>query len=322
MKEFYTRQEVAELLGISKATVYHYAKQKKIKKIHDPHRIIREARYEPKEVLELAEERKRNQPTGIRPSKLAKKLGVSVQKIYALINENNLEVDVIPVGDERTIYSIPEDKAQWIEKELVETAPLRGTRLEYYEPNYDVALYQKFQAPSGQVVRITRNKENEWGFELSSRSWISIEQGRMKNQFKPAYSIHHKSGPLKGYTDFELPIDSHHTYDFLDFVYQTWGVENIRLREHETFLALSVKSRKSISIPTTLDMQAIVPYIVSGKVYQLEETWIFESGYTRTTVEIPSKMADDIREIAKKRDISMSEVVELALAAQLDSLKL
>ncbi|WP_418789868.1 helix-turn-helix domain-containing protein [Peribacillus frigoritolerans] len=38
--EWYTQQEVAGLLGVSKATVYHYAKQKKIIKIADPIEFI------------------------------------------------------------------------------------------------------------------------------------------------------------------------------------------------------------------------------------------------------------------------------------------
>ncbi|MFE4077025.1 helix-turn-helix domain-containing protein [Peribacillus sp. YIM B13477] len=42
--EWYTQHEVADLLGISKATVYHYAKQKKILKIVDSHHS--EAQYE------------------------------------------------------------------------------------------------------------------------------------------------------------------------------------------------------------------------------------------------------------------------------------
>ncbi|WP_336864682.1 helix-turn-helix domain-containing protein [Peribacillus frigoritolerans] len=39
--EGYTQKEVADLLGVSKATVYHYGKQKKIIKILDPHRFIK-----------------------------------------------------------------------------------------------------------------------------------------------------------------------------------------------------------------------------------------------------------------------------------------
>lgn len=36
MNEWYTQKEVAERLGVSKATVYHYAKQGKIRKMADP----------------------------------------------------------------------------------------------------------------------------------------------------------------------------------------------------------------------------------------------------------------------------------------------
>jgi len=74
LKDWYTRQEVADILGVSKATVYHYAKQQKIIKIADPHRLIREARYMQGEVDALAAERQRNQPMGLRPSELAKQL--------------------------------------------------------------------------------------------------------------------------------------------------------------------------------------------------------------------------------------------------------
>ena len=54
MNEWYTQKEVAEKLGVSKATVYHYAKQGKIRKIADPHRLHREARYYKEEVDRLA----------------------------------------------------------------------------------------------------------------------------------------------------------------------------------------------------------------------------------------------------------------------------
>ena len=63
MNEWYTQKEVAERLGVSKATVYHYAKQGKIRKIADPHRLHREARYYKEEVDRLAMEREEH-PTG------------------------------------------------------------------------------------------------------------------------------------------------------------------------------------------------------------------------------------------------------------------
>jgi predicted DNA-binding transcriptional regulator AlpA len=59
-------QKMEKRLGVSKATVYHYAKQGKIRKIADPHRLHREARYYKEEVDRLAIERE-NYPTGMRP---------------------------------------------------------------------------------------------------------------------------------------------------------------------------------------------------------------------------------------------------------------
>ena len=66
MNEWYTQKEVAERLGVSKATVYHYAKQGKIRKIMDPHRLHREARYYKEEVDLIAMERKNIQRVCVR----------------------------------------------------------------------------------------------------------------------------------------------------------------------------------------------------------------------------------------------------------------
>ncbi|MBO0587578.1 MULTISPECIES: helix-turn-helix domain-containing protein [unclassified Sporosarcina] len=153
MNDWYTRQEVADILGVSKPTVYHYAKQKKIIKIADPHRLNREARYRREEVDALAVERKQNQPTGLRPSELAKQLGVPATRIYTIIKDNTLPVDVILLGDEGKGYSISEELADRIQKEVARTMPIRGTRVEFYDSKHDIALYQRFIAPNGQHMR-------------------------------------------------------------------------------------------------------------------------------------------------------------------------
>ena len=316
MNDWYTRQEVADLLGISKATVYHYSKQKKIIKIEDPHRLIREARYRKEEVDALAEERKRHQPTGLRPSELAKQLGVTTQRIYALIRETDLPVDELPVGDERTIYSIPEETAEWIRQEIKRTASVRGTRVEFYDAKFDIALYQCFRTQQGQDIRVLRNEKQEWGFYLQSRTWIPYSDGIQALQYKPAYSIHQPNGKVRGYTDFILPKDRQESFDFLDFVYQVWGIENIRIREQEMHIAVSIKSgaiELPIPVPETLTENMIKKFLVLGEVVIDEGEWTLFSGYRRTTFDLPSNMLDELQEISKAKDLSMSEYVEAAL---------
>lgn len=316
LNDWYTRQEVADLLGVSKATVYHYAKQKKIIKIEDPHRLIREARYKKEEVDVLAEERKRHQPTGLRPSELAKQLNVATQRIYTLIRETDLPVDELPVGDERTIYSIPAETAEWIRQEIEKTTSSRGTRTEFYDAKFDIALYQCFRTQQGQEMRVVRNHNQEWGFYLPSQTWIPFSDGINIFKYEAAYSIHQANHSIKGYTDFSLPKDEHETFEFLDFVYQVWGIENIRIREQDSCIDLSIKSGETslpIPVPETLSETTIKKYLTLGDIVIEEGEWTLVSGYRRTTFDLPSNLLDELRETAKEKNLSMSEYVEAAL---------
>lgn len=314
MRDWYTRQEVADLLGVSKATVYHYAKQKKIIKIEDPHRLHREARYEKEEVDLLAEERQRNKPTGLRPSELAKQLNIPVQRIYTLIRETELPVDQLPVGDERMIYSIPEETAAWIGQQINHTNSGRGMRVEFYDTRYDIALYQLFKSANGQELRVVRNDEQEWGFHLPSGTWIPYADGRDIFHYEPIYTIHHQNIAVKGYTDFSLPKNDADAFLFLDFVYEVWGIENIRIREEVTAIKLSIKSgEREVLIPLPIPSEKIQTFIEQGD-YIIEGTqWLLISGYRRTTFDLPSQLLDDLREYAENNYVTMSEVVEAAL---------
>ena len=143
INEWYTQKQVAERLGVSKATVYHYAKQGKIRKMADPHRLHREARYFKEEVDRLASEKEQH-PTGMRPSEVAKQLGLSVQSVYKYIKDGTIKAVKVLFGDERTNYVILEE-AFLAAKELFHSLGSgRVRKNEYYDSNYDIALFQYF----------------------------------------------------------------------------------------------------------------------------------------------------------------------------------
>lgn len=313
MNDWYTRQEVAELLGVSKATVYHYAKQKKIIKIEDPHRLFREARYEKEAVDALAEERKRNTPTGWRPSQLANELNVSTQRIYTLIRETDLPVKQLPAGDERMVYSIPDETAAWIRKQIENTTSSRGTRVEFYDARYDIALYQLFKTDNGKSMRVVRNAKQAWGFQLPSGTWIPYADGRDIFQYAPAYTIHQENQTVQGYTDFILPTAHSVTFEFLDVVYESFGIENIRIREQAQHIALSIKSgvwQMTAEVSASLIQTVLDEMLVSGKVLITENEWNLISGYRRTTFDLPTDLLDQLRDVSKEEGMTMSEYVE------------
>lgn len=319
--DWYTRQEVADILGVSKATVYHYAKQGKIIKIEDPHNAIRGVRYQKEEVDNLAIERKRNQPSGLRPAELAKELGIPLPRIYAIIKDNDLPVDKIPLGDEMTGYSISEELADWIRKEVKRVMPARGTRLEYYNAQQDISLYQLFTTKSGQPRRVIRNDEQEWGFFLPSQTWVSYLDGINLYHYKTAYPIHQKNMSINGYTDFVLPKNQEESFYFLDFVYEVWGIENIRLRELEKTLELSIKSgvkEISIPLPESVSYEVILSFLVSGDLLINEDSWNLVSGDRRTTIEIPLSLFNAVQGITKDEGITFSDYIERLIREELE----
>lgn len=315
---WYTRQEVADLLGVSKATVYHYAKQKKIIKIEDPHRLHREARYEKEAVDILAEERKRNTPTGMRPSVLAKELNIPVQRIYTLIHETDLPVEQLPSGDERMIYSIPEETANWIRETVQKQGVTRANRVEFYDLKHDIALYQLFKTANGQEMRVIRNEDDEWGFLLTSGTWIPYADGRDIFGYAPTYKIHQENEPVKGYTDFIIPITDENGLLFLDFIYTHWGIENIRVREQHQKLYVSIKSgTREVKDEPPFEEEQLASYLSGGDIIIEGTHFTLLSSTRRTTFDLPSEMLEELRNQASEEGITMSEFVEEALKEKL-----
>lgn len=306
------------MLGISKVTVYHYAKQGKIRKVPDPHKTRKEALYFPEEVDILAKQKQDIQVEGFSTTSLSKKLGISQQKIYQLIKENNLLVHEVPHGDERIRYVIPEETAEWMKAELERTAPARGIRSEFYDSSLDIALYQLFTSSDRLDTRIMRNDDGEWGFYSSSRSWIPYEKAVQQYGYKPTYQIHRPLLKVTGYTDFILPKDNGLSYLFLDYIYLRRGIENIRLREHDEHLALSVKSgpmQVTDSLPAVLTETVIRSFLEggAGDVLFQEDDWLFISGYRKTSIELPVKVLNALHELSTKEQQTTNELIEQAV---------
>ncbi len=319
-KDWYTKNEVAEKLGISLGTVYHWAKQGKLSKIEDPNTNIREARYLKEEVDALHGKLQENRPDGIRPSSLARQLKVPVSKVYNIIRENNLPVNEFPIGDERTGISIPEELIETIHNELKKSLPKRGTSAEFFNYHYDIALFQRFTTPNGQDIRVMRNEKSDWGFYHQSRTFIPYTTGISEYRYIPTYLIHQKNIAVKGYVDFILPKDSNESFDLLDFAYEHWGVENVRLREQDLYIEFSIKSgvrQVSAPLPESLSLATIEKYIHAGKVQVDGEEWTLVSGSQNFMLDLPEDLMKLLRKAAKRENISMSGYVESVLDEKL-----
>ncbi|MDW7616660.1 helix-turn-helix domain-containing protein [Peribacillus simplex] len=313
--EWYTQKEVADLLGVSKATVYHYGKQKKIIKILDPHRLHKEARYEKAEVDRLVYE-KQSLPTGMSPNDVAKKLGLSVQSVYKYIQDGSIKAKAVPYGDERITYVISETAYQEAEKILKPTETKRPKKNEYYDSKKDIALYQRFHSSKIPEARVARNEENVFGFYLPNiQKWLTYEEGMKSYTLKPSYSIHQSTLDYKGYVELQVPKNEVVFYPFLDYLYEIWGMENIRIREQNETVLLYVRAGEKPLLSEVFGIADILPFLINGEIYQVENTLIIRSLYRKTSFELPIELLDKISKIAELEEISISKWIELKLSS-------
>ncbi|MDV7767640.1 helix-turn-helix domain-containing protein [Peribacillus sp. CSMR9] len=313
--EWYTQKEVADLLGVSKATVYHYGKQKKIMKILDPHRLHKEARYEKAEVDRLVYERQ-SLPTGMSPNEVAKKMGLSVQSVYKYIQDGSIKAKAVPYGDERITYVISESDYHEAEKSLKPSETQRPKKYEYYDTKNDIVLYQRFHSTKIPEARVIRNEENVFGFYLSNiQKWLTYEEGMKNYALKPSYSIHQPTLDYKGYVELQVPKDEVVFYPFLDYLYKNWGVENIRMREQDSSVLLFIRAGERPLLPDMISIADILPYLTNGEMYHEDDTLILRSPNRKTSFELPIELLEAISDLAEQEGISTSKWVEQKLSS-------
>lgn len=311
--EWYTQKEVADLLQVSKATVYHYGKQKKIIKIQDPHRLHKEARYEKGEVDRLVYE-KQSLPTGMSPNDVAKKLGVSVQSVYKYIQDGLIRATAVPYGDERTVYVISETAYEEAAGVLKPSESQRPKRYEYYQPGQDIVLFQKFHSNKVPEARVTRNEQNEWGFYLANiQKWLPFEEGIREYQLESVYPIHQTTLEYNGYIELEIPKDVVVFYPFLDYLYETWGMENMRLREQDNNIMLFIRAGQKPFTHKGFLVGDILPFLINGNIFNEEGQLILRSSYRKTSLELPIGLLEKVTALAEQEAISMSKWIEQKL---------
>ncbi|MDM5281912.1 helix-turn-helix domain-containing protein [Peribacillus frigoritolerans] len=313
--EWYTQKEVADLLGVSKATVYHYGKQKKIIKILDPHRLHKEARYEKAEVDRLVDE-KQSFPTGMSPNEVAKKLGLSVQSVYKFIQDGSIKAIAVPYGDERITYVISETAYQEAEKLLKPSETQRPKKFEYFDSKNDIALYQRFHSSKIPEARVVRNEENVFGFYLPNiQKWLTYEEGMKTYTLKPSYSIHQPPLDYKGYVELQVPKNEVVFYPFIDYLYEIWGVENIRLREQSETVLLYIKAGEKPLKSEVFGIADILPYLISGEIHHEDDSLILRSSNRKTSFELPIELLETISDLAEQEGLSLSKWVEQKLSS-------
>lgn len=222
------------------------------------------------------------------PNDVARRLGLSVQSVYKYIQDGSINADAVPYGDERITYVISEAAYQEAAKSLKPSEIQRPKKYEYYDSKNDIVLYQKFHSNRIPEARVIRNEEKAWGFYLSNiQQWLPYEEGIRKYALKPAYSIHQPPLDYKGYVELQVPKNEVVFYPFMDYLYEIWGVENIRIREQSDSVLLYIKAGEKPLKTEVFGIADIIPYLINGEMHHEADTLILRSPNRKTSFELP-----------------------------------
>jgi hypothetical protein len=143
---------------------------------------------------------------------------------------------------------------------------------------------------------------------------INSNEGIEKYGLEPCYEIHKDALDYKGYVHIQIPKGEDLLYPFIDFLYESWGVENVGIREQEQGVYISMKPGEiSLQYSILFDLKQLIPFIKEGTIEITERLFIVRSAYRKTNLELPNKMLDEVKQIAEQENITMSQWVERAI---------
>ena len=100
-------------------------------------------------------------------------------------------------------------------------------------------------------------------------------------------------------------------YPFIDFIYESWGIENIGIREREQSIYITMKAGEA-SLPNLnpFSLNQLIPFVQEGTIEIAEASLVVRSAYRKTNLEFPIKMLNEVKQLAEKKNLTMSQWVE------------
>lgn len=319
MNEFYTLQEVANILHCSTTTVYNFERKGLIKRLEDPHNLRSATRFYRAGVDQLNEEKKILEGKGKSITEVAKELGVYPSKIKEVIESLQLEVESIPlnIGSIAQRYSItPEQEEQIVHFLLNQKVP-RPKRNHFYWMNSDLALHQAFRLAGAETVRLKVNKQNVQGFVIGEEEFVPYLVALKNMDIEPLYPIHQpRNRTQSGFTDIEVPVGRKAFYQILDALYAICGVENFNAEIRTGKACFSVRNgRYPINAWATAEALTVIQeHIKSGEVEAVDGAWHFNRTSMFVQLEFETEDYASIKQFAKEAGISPREWIHQAIS--------
>ncbi|UNL87548.1 helix-turn-helix domain-containing protein [Priestia koreensis] len=308
-KKLLDTQEAADLLGVERASIYRYVREKKLVPVHHfKSKIYHRNHFKREDVLSL---QKAQDKPGLTTGEVSKRLSIHPTTVAKYIREGKLHATKHYYNG-RNLNFISEEELERFSNE--ETIHVKR----FITKDRSYALYQPFIHPqTREFGRIVAIEDEE--VELKTSHDRVLTRNELENeQFEPLYTF--STIPYiarRGTISFSFPRPRHLSdivCQVLDRFYKEIGIANMMLVEKEEEILLDVKpcslafSKQDQSVDLIHEeLLLLQECVIEGEVTLQHEEIKLVSDITPVALYLPSKLKETLRTVAAKDEKTMEE---------------
>ena len=317
----YTAQEAADILGVSRQTVYKYGSEGLLDTIKIPYNSSIRIRFTKKSVDKLLQERRAADKAvaGTSLSDLAKEWNVKRHRLYNLLKSKKLPYKVDDEHFPHPTVVVSDEVKQELATLINALPKQKHARLDFSNPSWNIAIYQKFydeNMKERRLICIESGGKAKWGFNIQE-GFLEYKNAINKG-YRAAYSMSQSKALIGGYSKFKLLKYDPVSFSFLDFLYEHLGIKNLYIENiNESELIVHVRESSFSNIKNSIHPQItdewLNSHIVEGKVSLREGTLVFTSNSKNITVHIDMDKYEILEELAESEKRSINEIINNAI---------
>lgn len=311
MEQYYTKEQVSEKLGIAQSTVYVLAKKKIIEVETLPPGVARTKRYT-KDSVDAYADRLKVDKKGLTVAEFAKSQKLSPQRVYQVIKKQGLQLEKVHIG-KRKSQLLSKEHQQLLIKEL-QHKKHKGTKTDFYYSAENIALFQLFKDAEQISYRVARNEAGEWGFHLPViHTFMPFAQVMTERQLQPVHELHQPLITSSVYADFSFSLTNPKTYEVIDLLYQTVGIENMHLKQQETTVEIAVKALTFDISDEHIDLDYLNTNCSNAVIELSEGELRMQVNDKSVTVLLESDIYEAVKQQVKDDNSSFTELINAVL---------
>lgn len=310
-EKYLTTKEAAEELNVSVPTIYKYVKEKKLRPVYeDKWQIDETLLFKQEDVEEVKESFTK---PGLTTGEVAKDVGVHPTTVASYINQGLLKATKQPYMG-RELYFIKEEDLESFKEH--NNFQKNREKKQFFTKDKKYYLFQRLHNKEESILGRIMDLDGEKGKVLTEEGRAFLLSNMEDEGFSRVETFKERKYITKrGYAYFQFNLPNHISspiFDLIELFYRKIGNKNMRLSINEGIIELEVKPILLSGIAESTnphEVQILKDHIKKGTVSVRHNGVLIDSEIDSLVVPIPSKLKEELKNVADKQGITLEKYV-------------